>query len=294
MKKILFTLTLSLLTIISFAQAPTFTLSEEKPTFPNQFVAIEVDGLTIPDGYNRALEWINITYNTPSEVIKSQLENKYIRIEGIVQNFYPYDVLNTMFASLRYTIEFKFKTAQNPPFNSSTNSVFLTEFNLKPIANDTGIKGENHTFQITDKPSSKIKDVKKVFNGDNPSDIYIGTIYKSDESTPTIQWRRLGYGRQVPILRIMGEERMKMYGKPLRVFSGDVYGYIDYLSVIAVDGIINTLFMPIEYEYNAKTNITKLKLKQILNNLLPDSTYLGIGYELTFDYGNVVEPTIVG
>ena len=192
------------------------------------------------------------------------------------------------------TIEFKFKTAQNPPFNSSTNSVFLTEFNLKPIANDTGIKGENHTFQITDKPSSKIKDVKKVFNGDNPSDIYIGTIYKSDESTPTIQWRRLGYGRQVPILRIMGEERMKMYGKPLRVFSGDVYGYIDYLSVIAIDGIINTLFMPIEYEYNAKTNITKLKLKQILNNLLPDSTYLGIGYELTFDYGNVVEPTIVG
>jgi hypothetical protein len=52
--------------------------------------------------------------------------------------------------------------------------------------------------------------------------------------------------------------------------------------------------MPIEYEYNAKTNITKLKLKQILNNLLPDSTYLGIDYELTYDYGNVVEPTIVG
>ena len=159
---------------------------------------------------------------------------------------------------------------------------------------NTNKKGENHTFQIIDKPSSKIKDVKTVFNGDDASDFYIGTIYKADESTPTIQWKRLGYGRQVPILRIMGEERMKMYGKPLRVFSGDVYGYIDYLSVIAIDGIINTLFMPIEYEYNAKTNITKLKLKQILNNLLPDSTYLGIGYELTYDYGNVVEPTIVG
>ena len=158
----------------------------------------------------------------------------------------------------------------------------------------TNKKGENHTFQIIDKPSSKIKDVKTVFNGDDASDFYIGTIYKADESTPTIQWRRLGYGRQVPILRIMGEERMKMYGKPLRVFSGDVYGYIDYLSVIAIDGISNTLFMPIEYEYNAKTNITKLKLKQILNNLLPDSTYLGIDYELTYDYGNVVEPTIVG
>lgn len=159
---------------------------------------------------------------------------------------------------------------------------------------NTNKKGENHTFQIIDKPSSKIKDVKTVFNGDDVSDFYIGTIYKADESTPTSQWKRLGYGRQVPILRIMGEERMKMYAKPLRVFSGDVYGYIDYLSVIAIDGISNTLFMPIEYEYNAKTNITKLKLKQILNNLLPDSTYLGIDYELTYDYGNVVEPTIVG
>ena len=159
---------------------------------------------------------------------------------------------------------------------------------------NTNKKGENHTFQIIDKPSSKIKDVKTVFNGDDVSDFYIGTIYKSDEVTPTDQWKRLGYGRQVPIIRIMGEERMKMYGKPLRVFSGDVYGYIDYLSVIAIDGISNTLFMPIEYEYNAKTNITKLKLKQILNNLLPDSTYSGIDYELTYDYGNVVEPTIVG
>ena len=58
--------------------------------------------------------------------------------------------------------------------------------------------------------------------------------------------------------------------------------------------IVTALFMPIEYEYNAQTNITKLKLKQILNNLLPDATYSGIDYELTYDYGNVVEPTIVG
>tara|TARA_R110002126_G_scaffold116466_1_gene255853 strand:- start:213 stop:2096 length:1884 start_codon:yes stop_codon:yes gene_type:complete len=158
---------------------------------------------------------------------------------------------------------------------------------------NTNKKGENHTFQITDKPSSKIKDVKTVFNGDDASDFYIGTIYKSDEATPTETWNRSD-SRQVAILQIMGEEQMKMYGKPLRVFSGDVYGYIDYLSVIAIDGISNTLFMPIEYEYNAQTNITKLKLKQILNNLLPDSTYLGIDYQLTYDYGNVVEPTIVG
>ena len=87
---------------------------------------------------------------------------------------------------------------------------------------------------------------------------------------------------------------MKMYAKPLRVFSGDVFGYIDYLSVISIDGINNVLFMPIEYEYNAETNITKLKLKQILDEQLITSLENKIDYQLTFDYGNVVEPTIKG
>ena len=189
-------------------------------------------------------------------------------------------------------IELRVFTSGRSQF-TPTGFMHIKELNISPVSSDNNIQGENHTFQITDKPSSKIKDVKKVFNGDNPSDIYIGTIYKSDEVTPTETWNRSD-SRQVAILQIMGEEQMKMYGKPLRVFSGDVYGYIDYLSVIAIDGISNTLFMPIEYEYNAQTNITKLKLKQILNNLLPDATYSGIDYELTYDYGNVVEPTIVG
>ena len=164
------------------------------------------------------------------------------------------------------------------------------------------VKGENHTFQIIDNPSTKIEKTKEVYNGDNPSDSFVGTIYQSDQSTPTELWTRLKlfyqpppwFTRNIPLLKIMGEERMKMYAKPLRVFSGDVFGYIDYLSVISIDGINNVLFMPIEYEYNAETNITKLKLKQILDEQLITSLENKIDYQLTFDYGNVVEPTIKG
>lgn len=169
----------------------------------------------------------------------------------------------------------------------------IKEVQITLNGNDPNLKGENHTFQIIDKPSTKIEKTKEVFNGDNDSDIYVGTIYKSDETTPTETWTR-GDHEYKPILQIMGEERMKMYAKPLRVFSGDVFGYIDYLSVITIDGLENVLFMPIEYDYNAETNITKLKLKQILNNSLPDSVQSGIDYQLTLDYGNVVEPTIKG
>jgi hypothetical protein len=151
------------------------------------------------------------------------------------------------------------------------------------------IEGENHTFQRILKPSSKIKDTKEVFNADNPSDIYVGTIYKADETTTTDVWTRFGAAETKPILQIMGEERMKMYSKPLQVYSGDVYGYFNYLSLFTINNLTGK-FMPTKYNYDALTNITSLELTEVLNtDVLAD-----IDYAVTFDYGNVVEPTITG
>jgi hypothetical protein len=87
----------------------------------------------------------------------------------------------------------------------------------------------------------------------------------------------------------MGEERMKMYSKPLQVYSGDVYGFFDYLSVFTINGLIGK-FQPTKYSYDALRNITTLELTEILDSdIISD-----ILYEKTFDYGNVVEPTIKG
>ena len=170
------------------------------------------------------------------------------------------------------------------------NNVLIKECNIKPYSDNLSIlKGENHTFQRTLKPSSKIKDVKEVYNGDNASDIYVGAIYKSDEITPTDLWTRQGASETKPILRIMGEERMKMYSKPLQVYKGDIYGYFNYLSLVTINGLTGK-FMPTTYSYNALSNITSLELTEVLNtDILSD-----VLYELTFDYGNVVEPTIKG
>tara|TARA_R110000764_G_scaffold33974_1_gene76003 strand:- start:159 stop:2069 length:1911 start_codon:yes stop_codon:yes gene_type:complete len=179
--------------------------------------------------------------------------------------------------------------------NPNSGNVEIRELSLTPLATEDNIDGENHTFQIIDKPSTKIEKTKEIFNGDNPSDVYVGTIYEEDEVTPTELWyRNETFVRLIPLLRIMGEERMTMYAKPLRVFSGDVYGYINYLSVISISGIDGVLFMPIEHDYDALNNTTKLKLKQILNTPLITSVFNKIDYKLTLDYGNVVEPTITG
>ena len=177
-----------------------------------------------------------------------------------------------------------------PNYLNETGEVYVDfSIDIIPAGTDQEKEGENHTFQRTLKPSSKIKDVKKVFNGDDESDIYVGTIYKADEITTTSTWTRYGASETKPILRIMGEERMKMYSKPLQVYKGDVYGYFNYLSLVTINGLTGK-FMPTTYSYNALSNITALELTEVLNtDILSD-----VLYELTFDYGNVVEPTIKG
>ena len=168
------------------------------------------------------------------------------------------------------------------------NEIILTGLDT---GNILGIKGENHTFQFnTSDISTKIEDTKELFNGDLPTDLYFGTIYQNDEETPTENWNR-GNVRDIPLLRYAGEERMAMYSKPLRVFTGDVFGYVDYLSVITIDGFPNVRFMAIEHKYDALANITSLKLKEILNDA-GGVDYTDITYLPTYDYGNVVEPTI--
>ena len=174
--------------------------------------------------------------------------------------------------------------------SGSVDEVLLSKCGFSPAGQELDdIKGENHTFQRTLKPSSKIKDIKTVFNGDNESDTYVGAIYKADEINTTELWTRFGAAETKPLLQIMGEERMKMYSKPLQVYKGDVYGYFNYLSLVTINGLTGK-FMPTTYSYDALSNITSLELTEVLNtDILSD-----VEYELTFDYGNVVEPTIKG
>jgi len=177
-----------------------------------------------------------------------------------------------------------------PDYLNETGEVYVGfSIDIVPAGTDQEKEGENHTFQRTLKPSSKIKDIKKVFNGDDESDIYVGTIYKADETTTTEFWTRFGAAETKPLLQIMGEERMKMYSKPLQVYKSDVYGYFNYLSLVTINGLTGK-FMPTTYSYDALSNITSLELMEVLNtDILSD-----VDYQLTFDYGNVVEPTIKG
>lgn len=149
--------------------------------------------------------------------------------------------------------------------------------------------GEFHTVQRKSKPSSKISIVKEVSTGDNDTDLYLGTTLQSDQVTPTEHWTRKGMNEAKPLLQIMGEENLRMSANTARIFSGSVYGFFPYLSVISIDGL-DGLFMPIKYSYDTVENIITGEYKQIFGDELGDD----IEYLKTYNNdGNVVTPTII-
>lgn len=217
------------------------------------------------------------------EVVSSGLEHRFNNTSSVEINLKPQPIPIDGFLYINVS------KPQPQTYIPTENEITLTSVNVTPSEENTTVKeGENHTFQRENKPSSKISDIKEVYNGDNPSDVYIGTVYKRDENTPTDYWSRNGKDENKPILQIMGEERMRMYQRPSLQFSGSIFGYLPYLSKVNIDGFSN-VFTITSYNYDAINNITDAVFMELLNEEIDD-----IDYKVTIDYGNVVEPTIKG
>jgi hypothetical protein len=164
----------------------------------------------------------------------------------------------------------------------------ISEIDLKPSSVSKAEVGEFHTVERATKVSSNIKDNKTIFNGDNATTIYLGAIFKEDQVTPTTLWNRKGRFESFSILRIAAEEELRISQKPLQIFKGSVFGKIPYLSLVEINNV-NGKFMAIDYKYNTMTNVSEIKFLELFSAELTD-----LIYKFTFDYGNVVKPTIRG
>lgn len=159
--------------------------------------------------------------------------------------------------------------------------------NIIRTIDGNNIVGEFHTVQRSAKVSSEVKETKEIFNGDNNDTLFAGAIFKADGNSLTSKWYRKNFIESKPILQICAEDVLRINQRPMQIFSGGVYGFLPYLSVVAINNI-QGVFMPIEYNYNTFTNIGEIKFLQLLSGDIPDITY-----KYTFDYGETVKPTIV-
>jgi len=182
------------------------------------------------------------------------------------------------------------------PISPNTRKVWLKSFKVFP-STDNSINGVFHTITRNETKSNRVDDVLEVYNGDNVANIYEGSIYKSDGETRTQLWRRrVNFPQtpteiimaQKPLLRLLAEERINVLSSIQTLFTGDIYGYVPYLSKVTISGIPG-IFLFISHSYDTYSNITSLALLQIY-----DTTVNDVSYEFEIDYGNTVKPTIKG
>ena len=79
MKKILLLVLLTFSTL-SFGQETEFKFTKNGFT---DFVVTTIENKTQQELYKKTLDWIQVTYKNPKEVLLAQIENDYIRFEGI-------------------------------------------------------------------------------------------------------------------------------------------------------------------------------------------------------------------
>ena len=108
MKNLKLLLLFSLVLFQVNAQSNKFEFTEDNPALNNQYVVIEKDSMPISDGYSKMIEFIKMNYAS-DKVIKSQVENKYIKIgssDDIPSKFKEGKAATMDFD---YVIEFRFK-----------------------------------------------------------------------------------------------------------------------------------------------------------------------------------------
>lgn len=132
---------------LSLSQENKFTLTKEGLT---DFIVTPVENKTAIQIYKKTVEWISKTYNDPKEVIKAEIENDYIRIEGVSNSLICINASGTRICNpTTYVIEisvkegkYKLDVMDLSQFSSQTNSWFHFKFDAEQMKNAYDKKGE--------------------------------------------------------------------------------------------------------------------------------------------------------
>ena len=148
MKKIIYiVLAIISATNLSFGQESKFTLTKEGLT---DYIVTPIENKTAIQIYKKTLEWIAKTYKDPKEVIKAEIENDYIRIEGSSNSLICINAAGSKICNpTKYLIEisvkegkYKFDIVNLSQFSSQSNSWFHFKFDAEQMKNSYDKKGE--------------------------------------------------------------------------------------------------------------------------------------------------------
>lgn len=151
--------------------------------------------------------------------------------------------------------------------------------------------GESHTCKRVANATASVDLEDKVFSGDNASDIYIGAIEDENENLTRLWAKDYGSGIDAtiikPVLEWLAQDRLTISGGNSTIFSGGVYGYLDYLSQLTINNV-DGIFMTVGYNYDIRSGLIDAKHERIFNEDISNDVL----YEFNYEDANVVKPSI--
>lgn len=178
---------------------------------------------------------------------------------------------------------------------SPSTDLFITyrSANIKPLDIEGDPIGEIHTATQTGE-FSFVPETITVLNGDSASQLYLSSMYETDQVTLTSNWYRKYAGESVlaspfasykPLLRLAVEEMQRIYALPFISYEGTIFGYFNPLSVFRIN-LLDGKFLPVSLSYNLQANTCKAVLTRIAN------AEIAMDYTLEPDYGDTTKVTV--
>ena len=76
-------------------------------------IVIDIDSMSQQDVYAKTLNWVQITYANPAEVLKANIPNELIRINGYAKNVFGWKTFGVMnYYNVKYTLEIEVKESR--------------------------------------------------------------------------------------------------------------------------------------------------------------------------------------
>ena len=202
-----------------------------------------------------------------------------------------------------------------PSYNGDTSATDfgntrINRFSIK--AKQLNVEGESFTaIRSQDEPDRRkrssaavVEKNEDIFVGDNQSDIYNGSI-EDAQGKNTIYWSKkipngvIDIQKRFPLLNWLVRDRLQISSGNSLTFSGGVYGYLPYLSVILIDNIGVPIqdpvklhrFLTTKYNYDLSRNIISIDYERIFQKNINDDVRV---FGPVLEGSKVVKPLIRG
>lgn len=147
---------------------------------------------------------------------------------------------------------------------------------LIPAPSDQSIISETHEVVNNGDYTSR-PDPIEVSTGESLYPAYIGTIFQSDQETPTDKFKSVWDTVYYPFLTLAAKDILFQHGRPMTRYEGSILGYFPILSRLTINDLPG-VYMPVKLSYDFKNNIVNSSLNEVNADPVPH-TVLDIVYE---------------